>query len=92
MKRLLILGAVVALCGCAAQGRDEMMASKAALKACLAQHSQDVKACDSALMAFQADFAAYQPMMASAVSTPAQGVVQAPVSPQQSNFESFAAR
>jgi hypothetical protein len=93
MKQLLIFGTILALCGCAAGGRDDVLVSKAALKACLAQHAQEVKACDGSLEAFQADLAVYQPMMASAVAAPPQIQMQPlPVSQQQSDFDSFAAR
>jgi len=92
MKQILVLGAVLALCGCAVQGRDERLASKSALKACLAQHAQDAKACDSVLVAFQADLAVYQPT-ASTVAIPAQAQTPAPQAvQQQNNFASFGAR
>ena len=93
MRRLLILGAVATLCGCAADGRNEMLVSKATLKACLAQHAQDVKACDAASIAFQADLASYQPMMARASGESPLTDMRAPlVEPQPSDFYSFAAR
>lgn len=63
MRRLLIVGAVaVALSGCTLAARMDMAQSKAALKACLAQHPQDVQACAGAQAAYQADLAAYQAM------------------------------
>jgi len=40
--------------------RDEMLAAKAALKSCLAQHPRDVEPCNSASAGYQADLAAYQ--------------------------------
>jgi hypothetical protein len=39
-----------------------MLAAKAALKSCLAQHPQDTQPCNGALAAYQADLAAYQAM------------------------------
>ena len=93
MKRLLVLGAIVALSGCAAQGRDEILASKTALKACLAQHAQDVKACDAALIAFHADLAAYEPATANLVAAGPQRPTDAVVMTQPPvDFAPFAAR
>lgn len=64
MKRLVIVGAILVLTGCAGtetvDARNELQASKAALKACLAQHPQDVRMCNGASAAYQADLAAYQ--------------------------------
>lgn len=63
MRRFLIIGAAaLALSGCALAARMDMAESKAALKACLAQHPQDTNACNGAAMAYQADLAAYQAM------------------------------
>jgi hypothetical protein len=64
MKRLVIVGAILVLTGCAGtetvDARNELQASKATLKTCLAQHPQDVRACSGVSAAFQADLAAYQ--------------------------------
>jgi hypothetical protein len=64
MKRLVIMGAILVLAGCAGtetvDARNELQASKAALKTCLAQHPQDVRVCNGASAAYQADLAAYQ--------------------------------
>jgi hypothetical protein len=52
-----------------------MLAAKVALKACLAQHPQDMQPCNGALAAYRADLAAYQ-----AISQP--GVMTASVASQ----------
>ncbi|HVH79800.1 MAG TPA: hypothetical protein VM782_10445 [Stellaceae bacterium] len=86
MKPFLILGALVALCGCASDTRNEVLASKAAFKACLVQHPQDVKACDGTLAAFQADLAVYQPMVASSVAVPLDPPARAASAVRQNDF------
>lgn len=64
MKRVVIVGAILMLTGCAGteavNARNELQASKAALKTCLSQHPQDVRACNGASAAYQADLAGYQ--------------------------------
>jgi hypothetical protein len=105
MKRLAIVGAMMALtgCGAATDGRNEMLASKVALKTCLAQHPQDVQPCTGAMAAYQADLAAFQAMSPSGVmiasgdsqmsrkSDPQQDQVQ-PQSRRYEDFEPFGAR
>jgi hypothetical protein len=98
MKLILIAGAMLALCGCAAgvDARNDMLASKAAFKSCLAQHPDNVKACDSASAAFQADLAAYQALPRQVTMDVGAGE-QMPyndraVPPSQSGFTSFGAR
>jgi outer membrane murein-binding lipoprotein Lpp len=93
MKRLVVLGAVMLLSGCAADARNEMLTSKAALKACLAQHAQDVNACSAAMIAFRADLVAYAPMTATADEVAPERPIQAPLVTQQpTEFAPFAAR
>jgi hypothetical protein len=71
MKRLVIVIAILVLTGCAAtervSARNELLASKATLKTCLAQHPQDVQTCNGVSAAYQADLAAYQAISPSGV-------------------------
>jgi hypothetical protein len=73
-----------------------MLGAKAALKACLAQHPQDMQPCSGALAAYHADLAAYramsQPglMTASAASHGSVDVAQDQV--RQDEFWSIGAR
>jgi hypothetical protein len=65
MKRLLIVPALAVLlsgCGIAAKvnARHDMEASKVAYKECLAQHGQNVAACDVLHRAYEADLSVYQ--------------------------------
>jgi hypothetical protein len=57
-----MLAGALAGCGVAAKvnARNDMEASKAAYKACLAQHPQDVGDCAGPGEAYQADLAAYR--------------------------------
>jgi hypothetical protein len=56
------LAGLVAGCGIAAKinARNDMQASKAVYKACLAQHQEDVAACEGPREAYEADLAAYR--------------------------------
>jgi hypothetical protein len=58
----LLLAALLSSCGIAAKvnARNDTEVSKATYKACLAQHSQDVSACEGARQAYEADLAAYR--------------------------------
>jgi hypothetical protein len=51
----MIVGAILALTGCAATERVDARNELVALKTCLAQHPQDVRVCNSASTAYQAD-------------------------------------
>lgn len=57
-----VLAGLVSGCGIAAKvnARNDMEASKAAYKACLAQHPEDVPACEGPREAYEADLAAYR--------------------------------
>ena len=59
-------------CGVAAKvnARHDMEASKVAYKACLAEHRQDVPACDGLRRAYEADLSAYQATSAALRSAP----------------------
>jgi hypothetical protein len=98
MKLILISAAMLALCGCAAgvDARSDMLASKTAFKGCLAQHPDNVKACEGASAAFQADLAAYQALPRQVTMDVSAGEPMPyndrAVPPSQSGFTSFGAR
>jgi hypothetical protein len=65
MKSIFIAAGILAVasgCGIAAKvdARNNMQQSLAAYKACLAQHPQEVKACDANKLAYDADMKAYR--------------------------------
>jgi hypothetical protein len=85
MKRLVIVGAILALTGCAATERVDARNELLALKTCLSQHLQDARVCNGASAAYQADLV----MMASKGALDDLGPQ---ASPQPDGGWSFAAR
>lgn len=99
LKPLIIVGAFAVLlsgCGIAAKvnARNDMQASRTAYKTCLAQHPQDIAACEGPRQAYEADLSAYQATSAAtrpgpiysyqgepAVASPALAPMPQPVAP-----------
>jgi hypothetical protein len=71
--KLMIIGAllVAVVSGCAAKinARADREASKTVYEECLAQHLQDVSACEGARQAYEADLAIYRAISAGARPT-----------------------
>lgn len=68
--KLMIIGAllvaVVSSCAAKINARDDREASKTVYEECLAQHLQDVSACEGARQAYEADLAIYRAISAGA--------------------------
>jgi hypothetical protein len=64
LSMLWVVPVIAALAGCGVaakvNARHDMEAAKVAYQACLAQHGQDVAACDALREAYEADLLAYQ--------------------------------